>query len=109
MKQDLNETLAFLNEHGFVTEKQPLNETTATTAPEYVFSKKIYDALKSYIKDIKDDIADNPKSKDIGDKLIAALYRALGDGGLMTMAIDQFLDTIGFNQAYNDAWDEHHS
>lgn len=106
MKKNLNEALDLLRESGC---KVMLNETTATTAPEYVFGNKIYDALESYIQDIKDDVEDDPDCKDVGDKLIAVINNALDDGELMTKAIDQFLDTIGFNKAYEQAWDEYHN
>ena len=109
MKMDLDKALGLLKESGCgISKPQQLNETTATTAPDYVFGNKIYDALEAYIEDIKQNMADDPECKDVGEKLIAVINKALDDGELMTKAIDQLLDTIGFNQAYEKAWDEHH-
>lgn len=106
MKQNLNETLEFLNEHGFVTEKQALNETTAMTAPDIILAYGMVKLLEDYIKDVKAQVAEEPDVADVGEKLIKATQAIIDSDDLMDEGIGAFLKATGFWDTYNKAWNE---
>ena len=108
MKQNLNETLEFLKEHGFVTEKQALNETTSLTAPDIILSYGMVKLLDDYIKDVKAEVAEDPDDEDVGAKLIAATQAIIDSDDLMDKGIDAFLQATGFWDKYEKAWKEYH-
>lgn len=108
MKQNLNETLEFLKEHGFVTEKQTLNETTAMTAPDIILAYGMVKLLDDYIKDVKAQMAEDQDDEDVGEKLIAATQAIIDSDDLMDEGIDAFLKATGFWDKYNKAWEEYH-
>ena len=109
MKQDLNETLAFLNEHGFATEKQTLNETTAITTPDIILAYGMVKLLEDYIHDVKADVADDPDCEDVGDAIIDAAQAIVDDDDLMDKGMNAFLEATGFWGKYNKAWEDHHN
>lgn len=109
MKQNLNETLEFLNEHGFVTEKQTLNETTALTTPDIILGYGVVKLLEDYIKDVKADVANEPDCEDVGAKLIEATQAIIDSDDLLDEGIGAFLKATGFWDKYNKAWEDHHN
>lgn len=84
-----------------------LNETTAMTAPEYVLSRSMVDALEDYIEDVKSEA--EPDDEFVAQKIVDAVDDILDNEELMSKGINAFLDATGFWEKYNQAWDEYHS
>ena len=108
----IDEALDILQQHGL--EANRLDETTAMTAPEYIFGSRIYKALRDYINDIKEDAEedagedDYERTKVAASRMITCIEKALADDKLMEEAVNAFLDKIGFNEAFDKAWEEYH-
>jgi len=98
----LNEALDLLQKNG--AKVKSLNETTAITTPNFIIQNEFIDVLEKVKDWIRNDA--DEETSDVADALIKALDKALDNEELMAAATNEFLDKIGFTDAFEKAWDE---